>query len=189
MTDEPKVVPATAFGRRFRSTTEARWAVLLTELGIPWEYETETYDLGEHGWYLPDFWLTREGWFLEVKPGRPRMLDRDYDKAKALYLVTGRPVLVANGFGYPPDGAGHESDPGWLYDIFDHNDFHPAASGGSGYRLMAATCGRAVLALDLHQYGDGYCVYHRRAPDHMDCKVIRYGLAYEAAASFRPDEW
>lgn len=188
LTDAPKVVPATAFGRRFRSTTEARWAVLLTELGIPWEYESETYDLGAHGWYLPDFWLVREGWFLEIKPGRPRLLDKDYDKARALYLATGRPVLVASGFGFPPSEAGHETDPGWIYDIFTNQEFHPAASGGSGYRLFAATCGRAVLGLDGHSQGDGYYTYHRPDTDHRSCRLVRWGLAYEAAASYRPDE-
>lgn len=42
-------------GYRFRSRLEARWAVFFDALGIKWEYEPEGYDLGEAGWYLPDF--------------------------------------------------------------------------------------------------------------------------------------
>lgn len=39
---------------RFRSRTEARWAVFFDVLGIAYRYEYEGFDL--HGvWYLPDF--------------------------------------------------------------------------------------------------------------------------------------
>jgi hypothetical protein len=44
-------------GYRFRSRLEARWAVFFDALGLDWEYEKEGFDLGEHGWYLPDFYL------------------------------------------------------------------------------------------------------------------------------------
>lgn len=54
-------------GYLFRSRLEARWAVFFDELGIKYEYETEGYDLGELGWYLPDFYLPEEKWFVEVK--------------------------------------------------------------------------------------------------------------------------
>lgn len=55
-------------GYRFRSRLEARWAVFFDELGIKWEYEKEGYDLGEAGWYLPDFWLPKMLCFVEIKP-------------------------------------------------------------------------------------------------------------------------
>ena len=42
-------------GYRFRSRLEARWAVFFDALGLNWEYEVEGFDLGETGWYLPDF--------------------------------------------------------------------------------------------------------------------------------------
>ena len=54
-------------GYIFRSRLEARWAVFFDELGVKYEYETEGYDLGELGWYLPDFYLLEEKWFVEVK--------------------------------------------------------------------------------------------------------------------------
>jgi len=54
-------------GYRFRSRLEARWAVFFDALGVKWEYEKEGYDLGEAGWYLPDFWLPQIESFVEVK--------------------------------------------------------------------------------------------------------------------------
>ena len=44
-------------GYSFRSRLEARWAVFFDALGAEWEYEAQGYDLGELGYYLPDFWL------------------------------------------------------------------------------------------------------------------------------------
>lgn len=55
-------------GYRFRSRLEARWAVFFDALGIRWEYEKEGYDLGDAGWYLPDFWLPDYNEWIEVKP-------------------------------------------------------------------------------------------------------------------------
>lgn len=55
-------------GYRFRSRLEARWAVFFDALGVQWEYEKEGYDLGEYGWYLPDFWFPKTQHFAEVKP-------------------------------------------------------------------------------------------------------------------------
>jgi hypothetical protein len=182
LTDAPKVVPATAFGRRFRSTTEARWAVFLTDLGVPWEYEQETYDLGQLGWYLPDFWLTREGWFLEVKPGRTQMLDQEYDKAKALHMTTGRPVLVANGYGLPGDHWFRGNEPGWIYDMFtfDQQDVS-AGGGGAGHHFVICSCGR--IGLSFHGYGTR-CAGN---PGHR-ADWDRLLAAYSAGASYRPDE-
>lgn len=57
-------------GYRFRSRLEARWAVFFDALGLNWAYETEGFDLGELGWYLPDFWIdwgTDDAWWIEIK--------------------------------------------------------------------------------------------------------------------------
>jgi len=84
-------------GYRFRSRLEARWAVFFDALGIEWKYENEGYDLGELGYYLPDFEINfdsrlkhkypqydKEYWFVEVKG------DKNDEKgiAKARYLDT-----------------------------------------------------------------------------------------------------
>lgn len=78
-------------GCLFRSRLEARWAVFFDALDIPWEYEKEGYDLGEAGWYLPDFWLPQQQCFFEAKGSVA-----DFStKLKALYLsLTLQKVVV-----------------------------------------------------------------------------------------------
>ena len=72
-------------GYRFRSRLEARWAVFFDALGIKWEYEPEGYDLGEAGWYLPDFWLPEYSAFIEVKAVDPT----EEERRKMHALITG----------------------------------------------------------------------------------------------------
>lgn len=81
-------------GYRFRSRLEARWAVFFDELGIKYEYEPEGYDLGEHGWYLPDFWLPTfdGGMFCEVKPE-----GADFSKAEIFGRVVGVKMWFCEG--------------------------------------------------------------------------------------------
>lgn len=68
-----------AYGCRFRSRLEARWAVFLSALAIEWDYEREGYVIDGTP-YLPDFWLPSfdpscraMGWgvWLEIKPTWP----------------------------------------------------------------------------------------------------------------------
>jgi len=58
-------------GITFRSRLEARWAIILDELGIAWEYEPEAIviNTGYHDpfGYLPDFYLPQYDAFLEIK--------------------------------------------------------------------------------------------------------------------------
>lgn len=69
-------------GYRFRSRLEARWAVYFDTLGIEYEYEKEGFDLGDCGWYLPDFWFPQVNMWAEVK-GKPFTAD-EYMKASRL---------------------------------------------------------------------------------------------------------
>lgn len=62
-------------GCRFRSRTEARWAVFFDALGVAWEYEREGYELPS-GRYLPDFWLPQAESFFEVKGAAPTAAER-----------------------------------------------------------------------------------------------------------------
>lgn len=50
-----KAIQTSYKGYLFRSRLEARWAVFFDALGLNWQYEAEGFDLGEAGWYLPDF--------------------------------------------------------------------------------------------------------------------------------------
>lgn len=62
-------------GHRFRSRLEARWAVFFDNIGLKWEYEPQGYLVGEQRRpYLPDFYLTDLGWWVEVK-GSGEQLD------------------------------------------------------------------------------------------------------------------
>jgi len=81
-------------GYRFRSRLEARWAVFFDTLGVKWEYEKEGYDLGNAGWYLPDFWLPQVQMWAEVKPTALAQVEED--KVRAL-ARDGGPVLLLIG--------------------------------------------------------------------------------------------
>lgn len=88
-------------GYRFRSRSEARWAVFLDELGIEWGYEVEGYDLGEAGWYLPDFWLPQQECWIEVKGAEPT--SSEHARARTLCENSARAVLIVSG--QPGDDA------------------------------------------------------------------------------------
>lgn len=61
-------IPTIYKGYAMRSRLEARWAHFFDSLGISWEYEVEGFDLGEYGWYLPDFYLPQWKCWIEIKP-------------------------------------------------------------------------------------------------------------------------
>ncbi len=80
-------------GHRFRSRCEARWAVFFDVCGLHYEYEHEGYVLPNGQWYLPDFWLPKLRWFVEIKGDDPT--DEEIDKCS--FLSTLRPVLLLAG--------------------------------------------------------------------------------------------
>lgn len=120
-------------GCRFRSRLEARWAVFFDTLGIKWEYEKEGYDLGDAGWYLPDFWLPDlDSWF-ETK-GRQKgtgPLVEAYSKAHALCRYSQKNVYVALGEIQIPvienDGMAQED-----YHFTEINRYDPNSLSRSG---------------------------------------------------------
>ena len=82
-------------GCLFRSRREARWAVFFNTASIPWEYEEQGYDLGDAGWYLPDFRINRgtpAEHFFEVKGVTPTR--EELAKAAALTEQSKLPVYV-----------------------------------------------------------------------------------------------
>lgn len=54
MGDIIKALPTEYRGIKFRSRTEAKWAVLFDEIGAHWEYEPQGYNIGDVN-YMPDF--------------------------------------------------------------------------------------------------------------------------------------
>lgn len=96
-------------GTRFRSRTEARWAVFFDAMGLRWQYEPEGYDLGDGLWYLPDFFLPDLDLFIEVKPPLPMgdgvffagPSEEMFEKVRRFqYLLT--PVSSADEAPWPP---------------------------------------------------------------------------------------
>jgi len=89
-----KAIETSYNGYRFRSRTEARWAVFFDAAGIKYEYEKEGFELPS-GRYLPDFWLpTLDAWF-EVKGGDPTK--SELALAVDLYRATGKDVWLSSG--------------------------------------------------------------------------------------------
>ena len=87
-------------GYRFRSRLEARWAVFFDAMGIKYEYEKEGYDLGELGWYLPDFWLPEFEMFIEIKPSTGVLISSEtkaFKKLMVLHEMTTSPTLLCMG--------------------------------------------------------------------------------------------
>lgn len=98
-----KAIPTTYGGIKFRSRTEARWAVFFDALGVRWEYEHEGYQLPS-GWYLPDFWLpeVNGGLFVEIKPERAATRE-EMTKLFGIVSATRREAVMFHG--QPGDGS------------------------------------------------------------------------------------
>lgn len=86
-----KAIETVYNGYRFRSRLEARWAVFFDTAGIKYEYEKEGFDLGDAGYYLPDFWLPELDMWVEVKGWAPS----DEEVAKAQELAIQSKKIVA----------------------------------------------------------------------------------------------
>lgn len=100
-------IPTIYRGVRFRSRTEARWAMFFDALHVEWQFEPVGYTDGATP-YLPDFWLPGVtarskpgGVFFEVKGATPT--SDEIRKAAMLAYGTGRPVVIASCGPNPPD--------------------------------------------------------------------------------------
>lgn len=84
MTEMIKPIETFYNGYRFRSRLEARWAVFFDALGVQYEYEPEGFEMDSGERYLPDFYLSTEEMYVEVKPERRGAAEEIY---KALQFV------------------------------------------------------------------------------------------------------
>ena len=83
--------PTRYMGELYRSRSEAKWAMVLTELDIPFYYEPAMVKL-HTGWYLPDFYLPGLNAYLEVKPcdlDDPRYGELGLQEVSRVFLVNG----------------------------------------------------------------------------------------------------
>lgn len=177
-------------GCRFRSRTEARWAVFLNHLGVRWEYEIDGFNLPS-GCYLPDFWLKnvgrpdRDGVWFEVK-GTP---DRaDDDRWGDLVIGTKRPLCVASELPkVDSDGAlRYEAPDAHLVrlEYFEYPDGSPDVAGEEGLDFCVCPhCSRIGIEFS-GGYPERFCV-HPGAADSDGSIHPRVVAAYVAARSAR----
>lgn len=94
MTSGIKPIPTRYAGCHFRSRLEARWAVFMDHLGVPWRYEPEGYVV-DGAPYLPDFLVypdSGQAFWLEIKGTFPSA--EELAKAKGLAEGTGIRAFV-----------------------------------------------------------------------------------------------
>lgn len=104
-----RALPTDYHGYRFRSRAEARWAVFMETLHVPYEYEPEGFDLGDGVHYLPDFWLPIQRRWLEIKGAEPD--PEEMAKAELLAQRSGNDVLILNALFGAPGQPGMGGDP------------------------------------------------------------------------------
>lgn len=114
---EIKAIETVYNGYRFRSRLEARWAVFFDSAGVKYEYEKEGFDLGQVGYYLPDFWLQEPSCWLEVKPKGVSGYNVAYDK---LAYDTNHPLLLAIG-----NPWWHDNEWQYRITIYPTSDYDP----------------------------------------------------------------
>jgi hypothetical protein len=132
-------------GVKFRSRTEARWAVFFDHLGIPWQHEPRRYDLpyrldnpAQTRWYLPDFWLPSLGMWAEVK-GK---LNDYADYA----LLLNRAAALSS----PAGGCGGGNDTVVLGD-------NPYDLDAASYPYRLHMHGENLYAIAWPRYGTSHC--------------------------------
>lgn len=77
-------------GCHFRSRLEARWAVFFDDMGIPWQYEPQGFNIDGRN-YLPDFLLPECQTWIEVK-GDEHALDKPFLRTASMVLPVGEPL-------------------------------------------------------------------------------------------------
>lgn len=95
-----KAIPTNYNGVHFESRIEARHAVFMDSLGVPWKYEPQGFEFQDGTRYLPDFELPSMRAYLEVKPTRPTI--EETHKACTLAVETLCRVFVSWQIDDPP---------------------------------------------------------------------------------------
>lgn len=132
-------------GYRFRSRSEARWAVFFDTAKIKWEYELEGYNINGT-WYLPDFYLPDFRSFFEVKGSD----DYDDEMIRNFAQLVGKRVLVAIGKPPSPEDLGCGESYG-LQTVFPLQDsYDDAAWGYKDMFLECTDCGRISVMNEVY---------------------------------------
>lgn len=154
-----EVAPTIYNGITFRSRLEARWAIVLDELGFGFEYEPEAIRIQgwyikqmggpDQFWYLPDFYVPQMDCFFEVK-GALKEFEylRLLDIARTITTPRGghpgrekefgaRPFLILGNFGpgfHSPMPISLFNDCG---EIFAKHDFSASSSCFEHQKFLA----------------------------------------------------
>lgn len=165
-----RAIPTDYNGYRFRSRTEARWAVFFDAIGIAYEYEPEGYEMSDGTRYLPDFYLpdVNGGVFVEVKGA---MDDEDYHKVEMFWKDGNRPLYVLGEL--PTQADLEESDPYAYADRHEHCLEY--SGGGRGWDwpylfCVCPACGKVGIEFD----GRGWRVCDEDTHRDKDLKTSTY---------------
>jgi hypothetical protein len=171
---EIKAIETFYRGYKFRSRLEARWAVFFDTAGIKWEYEKEGYDLGEEGYYLPDFWLPEvtsrwsdtAGVFVEIKPEIGEYVS-DCEKKKLHALGQLFPTYCFRGLPWNPnDSGGYE----FCGEIWDNNMVF----------MHCEPCNHVKI-----EFAEGNYMFCPKCKAHASDQTQKLELAYQAARQAR----
>lgn len=116
-------VETTYNGYKFRSRTEARWAVWFDAVGLYYQYEIDGFDINGE-WYLPDFFVPSlegrvweggtppiAGSWVEIKPKYPTAHEMDLLRGLKkktthhVYFFVGTPWIGEFKIGWMPFGS------------------------------------------------------------------------------------
>lgn len=158
-------------GITFRSRLEARWAIILDEMGIDWEYEVEAYKIERTHFcdefpkefnYLPDFYLPKYGAFLEIKGALG--LEEYWKILKIAHAFTrdSRPVhglsipfWVGGNIGQDgqvPMPINLWNYKGWIYGSTDQLDFENPFDQSTMWDIFGDDTGGLPLSEDIDFY-------------------------------------
>lgn len=153
-----KIIETKYRGYHFRSRLEARWAVFFDEIGLPFKYEEEGYDLN-NTWYLPDFWIPAWEAFVEIKgktPTREEIL-----KARLLCNTSNKIVLIITGSPWPDDYT--------IFPFFPFKIHHDLFDTGAEF-LQCRRC-ECIAISKVESGGEVMASYRLGHPNAMeDCK-------------------
>lgn len=180
-------------GYRFRSRTEARWAVFFDHAGILWQYEPQgiicpdrlNLTGGYAQSYLPDFYLPDLDMWVEVKGSWNSDESKRFLTAAAYLSHIGSSVALISGVPRYSDDLFPtlpvlklEND--WLVEYAWHPDCGRDTDPFMGALRVVATPGaQKVSARDLLTYA------RWRTPAHQPTELRTYLSALDAARSAR----
>ena len=174
MGNEFKVLPTYYNGILFRSRLEARWAMFLDYLRVPWFYEYEGFELDGIR-YLPDFYLPLLECWIEIKPVKPSGKERM--KCERLAKATETSTYLF--WGIPRKWDGRDDGPAYAWTSALGFDWD------TGYNFVQCyKCG--AIHIDYCGQNSMYC---HRCHFKTDNETLRLTMAREVARTFRFDDF